>query len=331
MFVEDFSADLDFEDVVCMDGGYFEIPTVSCLIPHRKPRDRNLTFEEEYENRIISEFRGDIERKFGILVSKFSSCNSRWRYPEEKFNSTFRVCLSLLNAESLGKDPTKFNPECLNHIFFSQNLFSTTEHTQATVKQFSSVNLYGDQFELSDEDIDLIRIDGSEFSSNLTSNTTISNNTPQPSVIENQSSLSSDPPPKITEIPNNNSGRSLNKNTTQEKTSIESTNPKKSSLNSSTNNQSQENSISDSESNEESPLKLKTKKSPSLCRAFAEISNKPLNKRTRGKKQDYYSMEHPKDLNSPSPQPTQKKRMKSRKNTKKPRYSDKKNKRKRSY
>jgi len=74
----------------------------------------------------------------------------------------------------------------------------------------------------------------------------------------------------------------------------------------------------------ESPLKpSKEGKHRSVSRAFAEITNKPLNNRTRGKKTDYYKMQNPSDLDSPPAKAVRKQKTtppKKRSNRNNPKY-----------
>jgi len=51
--------ELDHNDVLCFDGGYTPSPSIRSVIPHRKPNYEELTQEEERENSVISEFRGN--------------------------------------------------------------------------------------------------------------------------------------------------------------------------------------------------------------------------------------------------------------------------------
>lgn len=81
---------LDTRDVVVTDGVYGQLP-IQHLKPHRKPRNGNLSKEQKKENDVITEFRGDIERKFGHVKTKFAVLASIFQHGEENFNIELRT------------------------------------------------------------------------------------------------------------------------------------------------------------------------------------------------------------------------------------------------
>jgi len=63
------------------------------LKPFRKPKNGNLTEEQEHFNNVITEFRGDIERKFGELVNRFGIIKEAYRHDEHTYNFEFKLCM----------------------------------------------------------------------------------------------------------------------------------------------------------------------------------------------------------------------------------------------
>jgi len=59
--------------------------------PHRKPKRKSLTPAQQRENDMFSEFRGDIERKFGEQVTRFAIIRLPFRHGELRFNSEFKI------------------------------------------------------------------------------------------------------------------------------------------------------------------------------------------------------------------------------------------------
>lgn len=96
---------MHFEDVLGSDGGYRpkkakkdrqmrrnkEATNIIHVTPHRKKRNKPLTKAEKRENDIFSEMRGDIEREFGTVDSKFDMFKSVFRHGEERYNREFKI------------------------------------------------------------------------------------------------------------------------------------------------------------------------------------------------------------------------------------------------
>lgn len=88
------------------DGGYGTITAARHVKPHRKPINGELSEEQVRENEVISEFRGNIERKFGEAKTKMAviSSDTSFRHGEEVFNieiRTGRLLITSFNASSL--------------------------------------------------------------------------------------------------------------------------------------------------------------------------------------------------------------------------------------
>ena len=49
--------------------------------------------EEKKENEEISEFRGDIERNFGIMQTKFGIVKKRFRHGDLVVNAEIKLCM----------------------------------------------------------------------------------------------------------------------------------------------------------------------------------------------------------------------------------------------
>jgi len=92
------------------------------LIPHKKPRERILTFDEEYENRIIAEFRGDIERKFGILVSNFPAAIIAGDF-QKKSSIPLFVYVYLSSMQNQLEKTQKILIQVVRIIFFSVKIY----------------------------------------------------------------------------------------------------------------------------------------------------------------------------------------------------------------
>jgi hypothetical protein len=56
------------------------------LIPHKKKPNKELSPMKQTQNRELQEFRGDIERLFGRMVSKFNLFSNIYRFGDELFN-----------------------------------------------------------------------------------------------------------------------------------------------------------------------------------------------------------------------------------------------------
>jgi len=109
---------LDDRDILASDGTYRSFRELH-VRPHRKPRNGTLSKAKSRENDIFSEFRGDIERKFGDQVSKFNIVYEGFRHGEARFNREFKIVCALLNLElETNKDPD-LETAAQNHPFFS--------------------------------------------------------------------------------------------------------------------------------------------------------------------------------------------------------------------
>jgi len=84
---------MDNNDIICTDGVYGLFDEDRHLKPHRKPNNRPLSDKKQHENDQITEFRGDIERKFGHLVNKFGILKKRFKHGEQVFNLECRICM----------------------------------------------------------------------------------------------------------------------------------------------------------------------------------------------------------------------------------------------
>ena len=82
------------EDYICTDGVYGVFHPEKHLKPHRKPRDRELSEEEVLENSVISDFRGDIERRFANLKNNFRILRKQFRHGDDCFNQEARICMT---------------------------------------------------------------------------------------------------------------------------------------------------------------------------------------------------------------------------------------------
>ena len=80
------------KDFICTDGVYGIFLENQQLKPHRKPRYGELTEEQVQENDEITEFRGDIERKFGNLKNKFAILRKQFRHGDTDVNAEIRLC-----------------------------------------------------------------------------------------------------------------------------------------------------------------------------------------------------------------------------------------------
>jgi len=84
---------MDILDIICTDGVYGLFDENRHLKPHRKPRNGALSKFQQQENDEITEFRGDIERKFGNLVNKFGILKKRFKHGERIYNFECRLCM----------------------------------------------------------------------------------------------------------------------------------------------------------------------------------------------------------------------------------------------
>ena len=73
-----FLQDVDVNDVVATDGGYGRIQEkiLGHIKPHRKPKNKTLSPSQIEENDVITEFRGDIERKWNFKDKIWNSFKS---------------------------------------------------------------------------------------------------------------------------------------------------------------------------------------------------------------------------------------------------------------
>jgi len=95
-------------DVLGTDGGYWpqkqankysqnkrdseaEPTNIVHITPHRKKKNKPLTKAEKRENDVFSEMRGDIEREFGTVDTKFDMFKSVFRHGEERYNREFKI------------------------------------------------------------------------------------------------------------------------------------------------------------------------------------------------------------------------------------------------
>jgi len=142
------------EDIVCFDGGYGKIQGINCCVPRRKPRNKELSKLKKEENDEISEFRGDIERKFGTSCNKFGIISNMWRHGEEIYNFEFRKCFALMNAEIKGKyEDDIVLITAKNHPFFSFDEFIMPGNIQDKESESDSESgIYGYKFGLNPED-----------------------------------------------------------------------------------------------------------------------------------------------------------------------------------
>ena len=122
-----------------------------------KPTGGSFQPEEEMENNILTEFRGDIERRFATLVNKFNVVKHTYRHGERTFNYEFKLCkwfyftimtigCALLNAELEGKSNNDENPVS---AFFSCNFFEIippNEEAPNNDVPVLSQRLFGDKF-----------------------------------------------------------------------------------------------------------------------------------------------------------------------------------------
>ena len=76
----------DDQDITCFDGVYGKIDSMRQLLPHRKPKGRELSAKQKHENDEIAEFRGDIERVFGAATKKLAIFDEIWQHGEKTFN-----------------------------------------------------------------------------------------------------------------------------------------------------------------------------------------------------------------------------------------------------
>lgn len=105
-------------DCVCVDGGYQSLDQyIGCIIPHRKPKERELTEGELKENRQIGHLRSKIERKFAHLVNRFQIVKGPFRLHDSFFNPCFRIACALSNCLLLNKDRMR-DREVTSHPIF---------------------------------------------------------------------------------------------------------------------------------------------------------------------------------------------------------------------
>ena len=86
---------MDPLDKICTDMVYGVFEEDRHCQAHRKPPHGELTTAENQENNEITEFRGDIERRFGTLVKKFGILKKDFRHSEIYFNQEIRICTEL--------------------------------------------------------------------------------------------------------------------------------------------------------------------------------------------------------------------------------------------
>lgn len=61
--------------------------------PHRKHPKNGFTKEETRENEEIAQFRGDIERHFGIMETKFGIVKKIFRHGDLVVNAEIKLCM----------------------------------------------------------------------------------------------------------------------------------------------------------------------------------------------------------------------------------------------
>lgn len=69
------------------------------LMPHKKPQKKELSKKKDDENVEIGEFRGDIERVFGRMVTIFETFKDSYRYGDVSFNNDFK-CITIIISPS---------------------------------------------------------------------------------------------------------------------------------------------------------------------------------------------------------------------------------------
>jgi hypothetical protein len=66
------------------------------MLPHKKPPNKELSKKKDDENVEFGEFRGDIERVFGKMVTIFESFKNSYRYGDAVFNIDFKCIFNIL-------------------------------------------------------------------------------------------------------------------------------------------------------------------------------------------------------------------------------------------
>lgn len=140
---------MDPRDYLCTDGVYGVYDEERHLKPHRKLPNVALSAQESAENDNITEFRGDIERKFGDLQNKFTIVKDVFRHGDLKFNYEAKLCCALSNAEMYGNKEAH-DEDVDNHPFFSTPLYLLPfEIAALPVVPQSPNRLYGNNYQAS--------------------------------------------------------------------------------------------------------------------------------------------------------------------------------------
>lgn len=141
--LESFKKNLDERDITCFDGGYQSIDReVSSLLPHRKKKGVPLSLGQDQENDEIAEFRGDVERVFGRLATKFDFLTVAYRHGDAEFNGDFKLACALLNCELKGKADNLRNM----HRCFREEIFDFNVEESSSEEEELVVRLYGNRF-----------------------------------------------------------------------------------------------------------------------------------------------------------------------------------------
>jgi len=88
------------ETIAETDTGYVGIEKIhkNSILPHKKPKNRQLTKEQKHENRAISSSRVSNEHAIGFL-KRFKILTERYRNRRKRFGLRFNLIAGICNFE----------------------------------------------------------------------------------------------------------------------------------------------------------------------------------------------------------------------------------------
>jgi DDE superfamily endonuclease len=126
------------QDKIAFDGGYFGLEKdLAYVIPHRKHPKKPLSEKLAQQNNEFSEFRGDVERIFGRLATKFDFLTHIYRLEHNLFNIDMKLACAILNCELEGKQnqSTAYS----NHALFRYDMCALSKSSSESESESESI------------------------------------------------------------------------------------------------------------------------------------------------------------------------------------------------
>ena len=84
---------------ILVDSGYQGLQQlVPVVLPHRRPRNGDLSILQRQHNRLLARHRVVCENFYGRMKSKWRILASKYRSDKDSYEQIFRLCTALTNA-----------------------------------------------------------------------------------------------------------------------------------------------------------------------------------------------------------------------------------------